>query len=113
MTKIEGITDAPNQDMSVILEDGTRVEINLRYKPNQSGWFVDVIRGEWAARGLRLVASPNMLRQWKNVIPFGLGVYTLNQREPMLLDSFTTTTKLLLLTEADVAAQETEIFAAP
>lgn len=83
MRLIEGISDQPKQNFSFTLEDGSTVSMRLEYRPAQLGWFYDVSWSDtFLAKGRRLVASQNILRQFKGFLPFGLVCLTKQGKEP-------------------------------
>lgn len=108
MLRIQTITQDPYQKQTVVLSDGSLVTLVLRYVPLQQAWYFDEISWqEFTVNGLRCVTNPNMLRQWKNLIPFGLGCYTDGARDPQLQEDFETeTSRLFILTEAEVLEYE-------
>lgn len=111
MTELGGITDQPNQSSRIVLADGSIATIALTYVQNQAGWFYDISWGTWAANGRRLVSSPNILRQFREIIPFGLAVYTDENADPVSIEDFADGTSVLyLLDQADVAALEASTF---
>lgn len=83
MRQLTGFTDQPRQESIITIDDGSRATLRLEYKPNQLGWFISITRGDFVLNGVRLVPSPNILRQWDNVIPFGLLVATNGNAEPI------------------------------
>lgn len=69
---------------------------------------MNISYGNFVANGLRLVATPNMLFQWKNIIPFGLMCVSNDGYDPFYLDDFTTgRIKIYLLNSTDVPIFET------
>lgn len=105
MTTITGLTDQPKQQSTFVLPDGSQVSLYLEYRQQQAGWFLDISWQSFEANGLRLTASPNYLRKWQNILPFGLGVLTKNNVEPTFITDFVDgTVTLLLLTVDDIAA---------
>ena len=118
MNIVTGITSAGSQTMLVNLEDGSAFTLNLFYRPNQNGWFYDII---WPGSttlpvpfncyGLRLMTSPNNLRQWRNLIDFGLLVTTPDNSDPSTQTAFIDgTATVVLLNSADLLAIETQYF---
>jgi len=89
MKLIEGISDQPKQNFSLTLSDGSLVTMRMEYRPAQLGWFYDI---SWSttflARGRRMVASQNILRQFRDIIPFGLICLTKQGLEPLNLRDF-------------------------
>lgn len=104
MRIIKHITNAPKQELSILLDDGTSFLIEVHYMPLQQGWFIVRLEyKEFILRGLRICNSPNLLHQFKNILPFGLGCISSEKREPMLQFDFSEeNSKLLVLTEEEV-----------
>lgn len=88
MFKLTGFTDQPKQETNFVLADGSRVYMYLEYKPNQQGWFFSLTHDDFILDGIRLVPSPNILRQWKDVQNFGLLVTTSDNGEPYRQSAF-------------------------
>lgn len=112
MKIVSGIVAQPKQQFNLTLDDGSIVSMYLEFCSQQLGWFFDIAWGEnFLIRGVRLVASPNLLRSYQHIIPFGLGVLTKGNVEPMTLPALNDgTTTVYLLDAADVAAIEVAVF---
>lgn len=94
MQQIDGLTTYPNQQLTLKLLDGSILKMTLIFLESQNGWFfknLDWNNGQWIENGRRITTHPNMLRQYKNIIPFGLACYTINNREPTQQQDFTPT----------------------
>lgn len=105
MLPIQAISTEAKQRMELVLGDGTIVELEIEYKPQQYGWFITSLTyGEVVLKGLRIVTSPNMLYQWRNVLPFGLACFVTGYREPTQLEDFEqNAAQLFLLTQEEMA----------
>lgn len=89
MYKIEGLTEDTNQSINIILEDGTTVTLKISFVPMQYGWFIkSMTYKEFTLNNFRLVTSINMLNQYRNRIPFGIGCITRDNLEPKLQQDF-------------------------
>jgi|GEM_PF-1292794 hypothetical protein len=115
MQAITGITDAPVQVFNVNPGDGTTATVTLAFRPQQLGWFIDVLwNGKTPAleiNGRRVTAYPNLLRQFKNVLSFGIGCVTQDNYEPLGQGDFASGyATLLLLSQADIASIEAAVF---
>lgn len=107
MNYVDIITENPSQVMSLVLENGNNINLNLRYSQNQKGWFYDLSYLGFNLYGRRVVTSPNMLRQFKNYIPFGLAVVTTDGHEPVFIEDFKNKrASMYTLNEEDVATVE-------
>ncbi len=104
MLLIRQITASALQKQSLVLGDGTQFTITMYFRPQQQGWFINELTyGTFILRGLRITNSPNMLNQWRNLLPFGLGCFSAASREPSLQEDFLSgNSKLYVLTQAEV-----------
>ena len=101
MYPISKITDKVAQTQTLILPDGTSLQLTIRFYPMQYGWFIDELNYlGFIIRGMRIVNSPNMLHQYYNQIPFGLACYSTNNREPSLQQDFLSGASVLSLLDA-------------
>ena len=111
MNQITGLTDQPKQQTTLVLADGSRVTLLIQYLAQQTAWSVDVTWGTFIAQGLILVASPNWLRQFRDVIPFGISVLTAGNLDPTDQEVFVNgSASLFLLDPADVTAVEAAVY---
>lgn len=104
MNLITQITTAPLQQQTFILGDGTSFTMSIYFVPLQTGWFITELTygANFTLRGLRITNSVNMLNQFRNLIPFGLGCISVANREPGLLEDFSSgNSKLYVLTQAE------------
>ena len=103
----------PFQRARLVLADSSRASMTLWYSTGQSGWFFDLEYGDkFALSGVRLVSSPNLLRSWRDILPFGLAVLTKNKSEPLRqTDLSDGTVELYLLEGDDISYVEKEFFA--
>lgn len=111
MKQIQGLTSQPKQQFTIPLVDGSRVSCYMEYRTQQSGWFLDLTWQDWTLNGMRVFASPNMLRQWQDIIPFGLAVLTTGNVEPLNSTDFSDATAVMVLLEgADIALVNASAF---
>nr|DAV00864.1 MAG TPA: hypothetical protein [Caudoviricetes sp.] len=97
----------PNQKIEKILDDGSTVTLEFEYKENQLGWFFGVKWGDYDYKNIRLTTSYNILRAYRNYLPFGLRCDTQDDEEPMFLTDFATKyATVYLLTREDVQTIE-------
>jgi hypothetical protein len=110
MLLIQNLTDDPKQEQSITLPDGSRLFLSLYYRQSQNGWFYQELSNvtqKFLVKGMRVVNIPNVLRQFKNLINFGLACYTQGNREPTQLQDFSSgASKLYILTQAEVLEYE-------
>lgn len=119
MQIVTGLTDQSPQVQPIVLPDGSTLTAVLTFRPQQGtiqgGWFADYSwdgqSPPWQLNGTCLVTSPNVLRQYKNQLPFGLTVSTTDNQDPQdqedFVDGYCT---LVLLDADDVIAIEATYF---
>lgn len=103
MLQIDRVTADPFQTQALVLDDGTTINLTMRFRPMQFGWFIEELAyGAFILRGVRIVNSPNMLHQFINKIPFGLACYSVDNREPSLIEDFASgASRLFILTQIE------------
>lgn len=108
MYQVQNVTDDARQKHNLALPDGNVIQLQFHYAPMQFGWFIDSIiygGGAFTLNGLRICNSPNLLHQFRNQIPFGLGVTTIGGREPTQQQDFSSqAARLFILTPEEVEA---------
>lgn len=106
MLKITSLTNDPYQKHTIFLPNGEPLVFFLYFRPMQFGWFIERLEyKEFVLNGLRVTNSPNMLFQFMNKLPFGLGCFSKDNREPTQQNDFTSgASSLYILTEAEAQA---------
>lgn len=113
---IQQVTSDPLQRQTLILPDGTSLTMTIYFRPLQAGWFInELVYGSFILQGVRLTVSPNILRQFKNQIPFGLACLGNNtNREPTQQQDFSSKAfSLYILSAAEVIAYENYLEGTP
>jgi len=112
MKQITEITDYPNQKFTVVTETNESFELKLQYSDVNQGWFYSLNYDDLVIiNNARVVTSANMLRNFKNQLPFGLSAITNDGSEPIFVDDFSTgRVSMFLLNESDVAEIEQEFY---
>jgi hypothetical protein len=104
MFRIQNITSVPYQRQTLVLEDGTNLTITMKYFEMQAAWFfTEILWGNFRLNGFRVCNNPNLLYQWRKLIPFGLACISDGAREPSLQEDFQSgASRLYVLEAADV-----------
>ncbi len=111
MNYLNKITADPNQTFFLTGINGQRITLNLYFRPTQQMWFMDVQTQNHEFNGLAIVSSPNCLRCFRHLIPFGIACTTSNGLDPHYVDDFSTQrANLYLLNADDVAEVEAGLF---
>lgn len=107
MTKIQGISTDANQFFTISLPDGTSFQLTLLFKPLQQGWYMTVEYGDFQVSNMRVTTFYNILEQYTNQIPFGIGCITSAGQDPMFAQDFQSgNAALCVLDSVDIAAIE-------
>lgn len=107
MFQFTQLGNEPKQEIEMALDDSTRVLFSFEYRPNQLGWFFGFKYGDVNYQNIRLTTSYNILRAYRNWLPFGLRCDTPDDEEPMDIDDFVNNyATVYLLTKSDVEAIE-------
>jgi hypothetical protein len=112
MLYINKITDDPQQNMTLNGIPGISIGLTLRFMPRIQRWAAGVTYNGISYNGIAVVSSPNLLRPWKNILPFGLMCIRADGLDPYTIEDFQTQiSNLYLLDATDVAALESGLFA--
>lgn len=111
MKQITELTNDAKQAYTIIGENGEQIPFNLYYYETQQSWYFDISYGNTIINGLKLTNFPNILRQWKHILPFGLGCTVTDGFDPYYIDDFVTSrVKVYLLNSSDVITIEQQVF---
>lgn len=107
MYQLTQLGNDPKQEIEMLLDDGSRVRFYFEYKANQLGWFFGFQYQDINYQNIRLTTSYNILRAYRNYLPFGLRCDTPDMEEPIDLDDFISGyATVYLLTKQDVQTIE-------
>lgn len=81
--------------------DGKNATCVFRFLPTQKRWMIDITYGDFVLNGYYISCSPNFLRKFRNIIPFGMSCITAHGFDPFSVDDFETQTSLLYLLDSD------------
>ena len=111
MYQLTSLGNEPRQQIIMIVDDNIRVPFNFEYKANQLGWFFGFQYGDVNYQNIRLTTSYNILRAYRNWLPFGLRCDTADDEEPMSIDDFVSGyATVYLLTKEDVQTIESNYY---
>ena len=111
MRLLNKITDKASQRYFLTGNPGQRIVMDLRFLSSQSLWSMDLSWNGVSIKNIQVVASPNILRKFSNVIPFGIACVTKDGLDPYFIDDFSTKrASFYLLSEEDVAVIEAGLF---
>jgi hypothetical protein len=102
MKQITSITDDPKQTMTITLNDGSLLILTMQYIQANKGWFLSLIYGSLLTINMRrVVSSPNLLRAFRNIVPFGIACKVSDTLEPIYKTDFLNGRAKLLILDSD------------
>jgi hypothetical protein len=103
MRLLSSLTAEPFQKYRLTTEAGDKVDLTLRYLPTQQAWIMNIAWGTFTLNGRAINISPNMLFQFKNILPFGFAVISNTGIEPSFLDDFASgRVKIYVLNKSEI-----------
>lgn len=111
MQQITGFTEDSKQNLLFYLESDKIIEFYFEYRDNVNSWFYTIKYNNFIVRNRKLVNSPNIIRQYKNILPFGIAVISNDKLEPLFQnDLIRERIQIFILDQNEVKEIETEYF---
>lgn len=111
MIQITKLTNASKQQLVVIGEDGELVTMNLVYSSTQEAWNISFEYDGITINGMQLTVSPNILHNYKNILPFGIVCTSTDGQEPKYIEDFQDErVELFMVSLAEREQIEVELF---
>lgn len=111
MEQVLNLTSNARQTMQLPIENGNTATFNLYYNPTQYAWYFDLIYNDYEIYGSKVVLHYNIIRQQRNILPFGLAFLAQGNVEPFSIDDFENErVKLFILTQNEVQDVEEYIY---
>ena len=116
MVLIDNLSDAADMQTALQLPDGSTATLELIFLGAVNRWVFNIAHPDFPAgayNGQMLCVHPNILRQFKNLLPFGIAVVSATGNDPVNIEDFANGSIMLyLLDAADVLAVEQTFFGA-
>lgn len=113
MQVITSLTQSPNQIHQLVLDNNDTAEFKLRYYARMLSWYFDLTYNNKTINNVKIVLHPNILRQFRNILPFGITFFTDNGSpiEPFQKTDFSTgRVKMGILNSEEVNLIESEVY---
>ncbi len=111
MLYINKVTNAASQQLTLTGIPGIQVTMTLRFMPRIKQWIMGLTYDDVSIQGIAVMCGLNILRQFKNVIPFGISCIRADGLDPYAVEDFANqNANLYLLDATDVASIEAEWF---
>lgn len=82
------LNDNSYQSVSFNTKEGELVKLTFRFVPSQETWFFDVESPSLTVFGLALTAFSNILYSYKNIISWGMYVWSKDGFDPWRINDF-------------------------
>lgn len=116
MITLTEITDDPNQEFTVQLEDNSSFTMQLEFLDQQEQWSLNISNIPNSSKiinGVKVVSSINLLRQFQRIIPFGILIETKEGDDPFQIDDFSTGRATFNILNADEVEEIDTILTTP
>ncbi len=114
MIIITEITDDPKQKFTVQREDNETFTLELEFLEQQERWIYSIsnlVNSDIVINGNSIVSNPNLLRQFKRILDFGISCTSADGVDPSFIDDFSSgRVELGILTAAEVQEIEDDFF---
>lgn len=111
MLYINKVTADAQQQLTLTGIAGVLIGMTLRFMPRPQRWIMGLTYNTTSIQGEAVVTSANMIRQFKNNVPFGIACLRADGLDPYTINDFANqTANLYLLDAADVADLEAGFF---
>lgn len=111
MEIVSTITQYPNQRHTIPLENNETADVRLYYNARMECWYMDIQYKDITINCIKIVIHPNILRQFRNTIPFGISFYSAGYVEPFEIEAFSSgRVEMGILSKEEVLQVETEIY---
>ncbi len=113
MKLISNLSNEASQLTKVVLADGSVATFSFVYNAAVERWAFSVSHPDIECDGMVLCAGANVLRMFRNKIPFGLGCYSTDGADPFYIEDFASgRITLYVLDEPEVEFFETAVYGA-
>lgn len=114
MNSIDNLSDGSYQTSTLQMPDGSISTITLYYRGALQRWMFDFASTQFpngSILGQGLCVHPNILRNFKNLLDFGLAVVSTDGQDPAFIEDFVNgRVTLYILDAADVQTVEQIIY---
>lgn len=112
MQQLNNLSNDADQKMTFVLPDASLLQLEFIYRASIQRWALNVSHPLLTLNGYNICLGPNILRQWRKLISFGIAVTSTTGLDPIQpTDLQDGTVSVFILSEAEVAQVEEEILA--
>ena len=116
MVSIDNLSDAADQTTTLQIYDGTNGQLELIYMGSTQRWIFNFTHPDFpdgSINGQMLCVHPNILRQFKNFLSFGMSCVSNDGTDPVNIEDFANgKITLYILNATEVQTVEQTFFGA-
>ena len=110
MIQITSLNDSYKQQFQYDLATYDPIDITLEFKEAQQGWFFSLTYATFEIYQERISVALNLLRQFRNIIPFGILVSGPDSMDPVTNDAWLTGWEFYIIDQTDIADIEASFY---
>ena len=110
MYRVTGLTDDNFQKATLIVGENETCDFKLYFCATQYSWYFDWKYKDITSKGNKVILSPNILRYFRNRLPFGLAFLSDDNIPPFKVDDFVSRVSLYILDSDDIEQLEDYVF---
>jgi hypothetical protein len=110
MIKIDVIENDLNQKIIPVQSNNETFDFALRYDASSQKWYYSIEKDDLIINNTAFVLHPNILRQFKNIINFGLAVIAIDGVDPAFENDFIERVSVYILDSDEVEEVEERYF---
>ena len=110
MILIDAIENDLNQKIVCVQENNETFDLTLRHDATSQKWYFGIEKDDFIINNATLVLHPNILRQFKNIINFGLMVVSNDGLDPAFENDFISRVSVYILSQDEVEEFEERYF---
>ncbi len=111
MQIITSLTNEPKQRCQLVLENNETVDFRLYYLSRMQSWYYDFTYRDLTVKCSKVVLTPNSIRQYRRILPFGLAFIADSEVQPFSITDFSDgRVQLAILNFQEVQDVEETIF---
>lgn len=107
MRQIVVLNDQAKQNFRVSVANYDFVDVTMEFCRSQYAWYMSIKWGDtFESNNDRVACSPNILRQYRKLIPFGFLIRGPDSIDPFAIDAWMTGWEIYILDETDLVDVE-------
>ncbi len=111
MRQIVVLNDIAKQNFKVSIANYDFVDVTLEFSRSQYSWYMSIKWGDaFEVNNDRVACSPNLLRQYRDIIPFGFLIRGPDSIDPFAIDAWMNGWGIYILDETDLIDVESLLY---